>query len=127
MVITCFTGVITSLLNIALLENNDIKMAFQESYFHSVGYMSETDMILRDLKMLTEQYKSEENILSSGSISEDEMRNKMAFYDFQYNSKDYNPNLVKRKIILYLKKYMQIRFHRQGEYDKEDLREYHLC
>ena len=85
MVITCFTGVITSLLNIALLENNDIKMAFQESYFHSVGYMSETDMILRDLKMLTEQYKSEEHILNGGSISEDEMRNTELelFYDFQ--------------------------------------------
>lgn len=129
MVITCFTGVITSLLNIALLENNDIKMAFQESYFHSVGYMSETNTILRDLKMLTEQYKSEEHILNGGSISEDEMRNTELelFYDFQNNSKDYNPNLSEEENYDLFKEVYADKISKAKEkMIKEELRQYHL-
>lgn len=129
MVITCFTGVITSLLNIALLENNDIKMAFQESYFHSVSYMSETNTILKDLKMLTEQYKSEEHILNGGSISEDEMRNTEIelFYDFQNNSKDYNPNLSEEEnYVLFKEVYADKIIKAKEKMIKEELRQYHL-
>ncbi|MDK2788457.1 MAG: hypothetical protein PWP07_1702, partial [Epulopiscium sp.] len=129
MVITCFTGVITSLLNIALLENNDIKMAFQESYFHSVSYMSETNTILKDLKMLTEQYKSEEHILNGGSISEDEMRNTEIelFYDFQNNSKDYNPNLSEEEnYALFKEVYVDKIIKAKEKMIKEELRQYHL-
>lgn len=112
-----------------MLKNNDFKIAFQESYFLSIGYMSETDMILRDLKMLTNQYKNEENILSGGSISEDEMRNRdeKLFYDFQYNSKDYNPNLNEEENYTLFKEVYADKISQAREnMIKEDLREYHL-
>ncbi|NLM12136.1 MAG: sensor histidine kinase, partial [Epulopiscium sp.] len=129
MVITCFTGVIKSLLNIALLRNNDIKMAFQESYFLSESYMSDTSMILRDLKRFTEEYKSEEYILNGGSISEEEMRNVEAelFYDFQDNSKAYNPNLSEEEnYVLFKEVYADKIIKAKEKMIKEELRQYHL-
>lgn len=129
MVILCFTGASTQFVNVVVLNDGDFDTVFQEDYFLSRAYIRETEKVLSDLKRLISEYKSEEHILSGGSITEEELRGEEdnLFLDFQSNSRSYNPELSQEGNYekfkeIYADKITQAR----DRMIKNDLREYHL-
>ncbi|MFT9494789.1 sensor histidine kinase [Anaerosolibacter sp.] len=129
MVILCFTGAITQFVNVVVLNDGDFDTVFQDNYFLSRAYVRETEKVLSDLTRLISEYKSEEHILSGGSIREEEMKGEEdnLFLDFQSNSKSYNHELSQEANYekfkeLYADKITQAK----DRMIKNDLREYHL-
>ncbi|MEN6461096.1 MAG: HAMP domain-containing sensor histidine kinase [Syntrophomonas sp.] len=90
-----FTGAITILWNTLRLHNNDFSIAFEDSYYLSSGYINDSSDIINSLRKITEDYKSEQFVLSGSTVTEDEIRSEtdVLFEDFVNNSKNYNPNL----------------------------------
>jgi signal transduction histidine kinase len=71
-------------------------IAFEKTYFLSSEFMSESNLILSDLRAITENDKSEEHILKGESINQEELkrREENLYWDFVNKSKSYNPNLT---------------------------------
>lgn len=94
--ILCFTGVIAITSNIVIVKNANLGIAFEDSYYLGEDYMSNSRIALDSIRRITEDYKSEEHVLKGGSIAEDELkrREESLFWDFQYKSKSFNPNLT---------------------------------
>ncbi|HBV87687.1 MAG TPA: two-component sensor histidine kinase [Desulfosporosinus sp.] len=94
--IVCFTSALMIFVNIVIIKNADFGIAFEESYFLGTDYVSDSSNILTSLRNITENYKSEEHILKGGSLKEIEIRQREEnlFWDFQNNSRSYNPNLT---------------------------------
>ncbi|MBC2728747.1 HAMP domain-containing sensor histidine kinase [Desulfosporosinus sp.] len=94
--IVCFTSALMIFVNIIIIKNADFGIAFEESYFLGTDYVSDSSNILTSLRNITENYKSEEHILKGGSLKEIEIRQREEnlFWDFQNNSRSYNPNLT---------------------------------
>ncbi|AFS79729.1 two-component system signal transduction histidine kinase [Gottschalkia acidurici 9a] len=95
LVIVCFTGGIISLINTLEASDGDFKMTFDDNYFLSREYMSESTSVLEDLTKLIIKYKSEEYVLNGGTITEEQIRmeEENLFSDFQDNSNRYNHSL----------------------------------
>jgi signal transduction histidine kinase len=93
--VLCFSGAITVLLNIIEGHNGDFNLAFEKNYYVSESFITDSQQIVQTLTDITQKYKSEENILNGGTISEDNVSEKenQMFEEFQYSSKSYNPNL----------------------------------
>lgn len=124
MVILCFTGVITSFLNV-VLKGGDFDIISEDNYFQSRDFQ-ENENIVVELTSLIGEYKNEENILSGNTISEEEIRIEVEnlFGDF-HTSKYYNPNLSEEENYdkfkeVYKDKISQVKV----KMIKNDLREY---
>jgi len=127
--ITCFTGVIKTIVDVEAVNDGDLGIVFEDNYFFSQTYVRESETIVADLTRLLGEFKSEEHILKGGTISEDELRSEEEelFYDFQYHSKSYNPNLSEAENYEkfkaeYADKISQVR----DRLIKNDLQEFHL-
>ncbi|WP_019850572.1 sensor histidine kinase KdpD [Desulfitobacterium sp. PCE1] len=85
LVIFCFTQVITLVLNV--INRSHFGVALEKSYYLGEGFIDESNTIISDLRSLS-RYKSEENILAGGTISEDRLRNRIdsLYWEFQVNS-----------------------------------------
>lgn len=125
--ILCFTGSITIFFDINRLHNGDFSAAFEGSYYHGKGYLMDCENIVTSLRQITEKYKSEEHILNGGSVTEEELKREenQLFNEFQYNSKNYNPNLTAEENYqifrgIYADKIARVK----AELIQEDLKEY---
>lgn len=96
MAIVCFTSSITIFSDIIRSHNGDFSVAFEKSYYHSSDYLMDCGNIVTSLRLISGKYKSEEHILNGGSVTEEELKRKenLLFNEFQYNSKNFNPNLT---------------------------------
>jgi signal transduction histidine kinase len=126
--IALLSSAVKALADLITVKDGDVKIVFEDNYFHSQSFVRESDQLIGNLTSLMGTYKSEENILNGNTISADELRNEEeSLYSDYMNSPGYNPKLtdeVNRE-----------RF--QTEYADEiakvkerlinrDLREYHL-
>lgn len=93
--ITCFTGAITTFVNIVESQQGDFDIVFEDSYYLGRGYISESQNVTASLTRLIKEYKSEEYILQGGTITEDEVQRDadILFSQFQEH-RNYNPNLT---------------------------------
>lgn len=93
--ISCFTGALTTFLNVAGLHHGDFGTAFEDNYYTSKNFSRESNQIAETLTVLIEKYKSEEHILSGETIPEGEVKRQedALFEDFQNQSQSYNPKL----------------------------------
>ncbi|WP_254124583.1 HAMP domain-containing sensor histidine kinase [Neobacillus sp. 114] len=128
LVVTCFTGLIKTIVDVEVVHDGEFSSAFQDNYFQSHSYVKESGYLAEDLTRLVGFYKSEEHILNGGTVDEDELkrREQELFYDFQSNSKSYNPNLTEAENFEkfkteYADKIAQVR----DELIRNDLRDFH--
>lgn len=93
--VSCFAGLIKTVVEVDASNHGDFRSLFEESYFQSYAYFMDNESLVTDLTRLIEEYKSEENIRKGGTIGDDEVRTAEddLFFDYQHNSKKYNPNL----------------------------------
>ncbi|PEL09314.1 sensor histidine kinase [Bacillus sp. AFS017336] len=94
-VILFFSGILKSIANVAALTDEDFGIVFEENYFLSKSYIQEVEPIYSSLTQLVNKYKSEENILKGGAISNEDLRSieESLYSDFTARSNIYNPNL----------------------------------
>ncbi|MBM7872216.1 signal transduction histidine kinase [Clostridium pascui] len=96
-VITSFTGVITTLMNLIRTNNYDFGIIFQDSYYQSSKFIEDSRNTIDALTKITVKYKNQENVLKGGSITEDriqsEVNNRNLYWEFESKSKLFNPNL----------------------------------
>lgn len=125
--VLCYSALLTIASDVVVLNNNNLHIAYEESYYLSSNYINESNDIAQSLRAVTEQYKSEENILNGGTLSEDQISNRedQLYSDFENNSKNFNPNLSAAENYqefeeVYADKISQIR----EELIQQDLREY---
>ena len=88
--IACFTGVITSLVQIATVP---FRSVLQKSYFQSGMYLRESRDLIIDLTRLMGEFKNEEHILAGNSISDQEWEEILdeLYENFKHHSRLYNP------------------------------------
>ncbi|WP_409272747.1 histidine kinase dimerization/phospho-acceptor domain-containing protein [Neobacillus sp. SCS-31] len=93
--ISCFAGLIKEVVEVDASNQGDFRILFEDSYFHSYSYFRDNETLVTDLTRLIGEYKSEENIQKGGTVAEIELRNaeEELYFDYQENSKNYNPNL----------------------------------
>jgi len=77
-------------------QNADFDIAFEDSYYLGQDYIGDSSDIVRNLRALTQEYKSEQQILNGGTLTEDEImdRENQMFREFELNPKSFNPNLT---------------------------------
>ncbi|MBO0961348.1 HAMP domain-containing histidine kinase [Neobacillus sp. MM2021_6] len=126
--IACFTGVIQAIVDLDDMADGDVGMVFEDNYFLSKSFMRESDNLMSDLTRLL-KYKNEEYILKGETISKEELRNEVQdlYFNFQVDSKSYNPNLSEAENYEKFKvenadKIAQVR----DRLIKKDVREFHL-
>lgn len=97
--ILSFTTGMTILVNFLISHDGNFSPAFEKSYYLGSDFMSESSDIVYSIKEITERYQSKEHILSGGTLTEDDFRRieDSLFYEFQNNSKSYNPNLTEEE------------------------------
>jgi len=95
-VMVCFTGAVTIFLNMAQLHHADFDIVFEDEYYLGKDLMDDGSRVLENLRILMKEYKSEEHILSGGTITDDEREwiLRELFDEYQFSSKNYNPNLT---------------------------------
>ncbi len=128
-VIICFTGAVTSFVNIVESNNGDINIAFEDNYYKSKNFIEESEKIVNTLITLLLEYKSEENILAGETITKDEIEREEnnLYSNFQENSKNYNPNLnYDENYKVFKEIYADEIAKAINEMIEEDLREYNL-
>ncbi|WP_231734851.1 HAMP domain-containing sensor histidine kinase [Bacillus sp. FJAT-29937] len=129
LMITCFTGAIQASVDLAVKGDGDLGLVFGDSYFRSKSFERESEPLLFDLTRLIGEYKSEEHILNGGTISEEEWRNEEEnlFEDYQFHSKNFNPNLSETENYEKFKEdYADKISQARDRLIKDDLREFHL-
>lgn len=126
--IASFTGLIKEMINVEVANDGDFSSVFQDSYFQSHSYVKESGYLSEDLTRLVGFYKNEEHILEGGTINGDELKSheEELFYDFQNNSKSYNPNLTEAENYEKFKtEYADKITQARDELIRSDLREFH--
>ncbi|HZG70154.1 MAG TPA: hypothetical protein VEY51_01335, partial [Chondromyces sp.] len=68
--VSCFTGAIKAFVDVVVINDGDFNNAVEENYFQSRSFVEESENLISDLTRLIGEYKSEEHILSGGSINE---------------------------------------------------------
>lgn len=96
-VITSFTGVITTLMDLVSTNNDDFGIIFEDSYYQSSKFIEDSSSTIDALTKITVKYKNQENVSKGGSITEDRIQNEVnntnLYWEFESKSKLYNPNL----------------------------------
>lgn len=94
-VLICFSSAITIFFNFIESNNAEIDIVLEESYYTGKAYIIDLNSITSNLTQLIRNYKSEEYILSGGTIEEHDLEREKGnlFSRFMRNSKSYNPNL----------------------------------
>ncbi len=123
-VIACFTGTVTTLINFVTVPFNSLH---QKNYYESQAYIEESLPIIRDLTELMNEYRNEEYILKGKTVSSNELKNieDELFYEFE-NSQINNDELnEKERNKLFKQKYVDKIAQEKDKLIKENLREYH--
>lgn len=128
MVIICFTGFITALLDVVIASDDDFEIIFEDNYFHSKAYVRESEDILYNLARLIGEYKNEEHIASGGTISEEEWkREEIPLFGEYRGDPEYNPNLTERENYERFKKvYANQLAEAKNQLIKNELKEFHF-
>ncbi|NLV22219.1 MAG: sensor histidine kinase, partial [Syntrophomonadaceae bacterium] len=95
LVVGCYTGLLTLFITGIGFHNFDYNALTEESYYRSRDFTNVSNEVLQNITAIIGEYKSEENILSGGSITADELKNKEEnlYREFKETSKNYNPNM----------------------------------
>ncbi|MBP2242105.1 signal transduction histidine kinase [Cytobacillus eiseniae] len=93
--LACFSGAMQAIGHLVSVTDGDVEIIFEDNYYLSKSYVMESEGLISDITRLMERYKSEEHILKGETINKDELRNEeqQLFFDYQLESKNYNPNL----------------------------------
>lgn len=97
LVILCFTSALTIFTKNIVVKDINLGIALENNYFGSENYISDANLILDSLRQITQRYKSEEHILQGGALPDNDRlksEENHLFWDFQSQSKNYNPNLT---------------------------------
>ncbi len=99
LVILCFTGLVTSIVQVENANDGDFGIIFEDNYFHSRAYIRESRSLVNDLTRLLGEYKNEEHIASGGTISEEEWswEERQLFSEYQYQSPEYSYDLTEKE------------------------------
>ena len=94
LVIICYSGLLTIIIMGTGFHKIDFNTARDESYYQSSDFNSVSNEIVQNITAIISDYQSEENILSGGSITEEEIkiREENLYLAFKETSKTYNPN-----------------------------------
>ena len=127
--LACFSGAMQTIGHLVSVTDGDVEIIFEDNYFLSKSYVMESEGLISDVTRLLEKYKSEEQILKGETINKDELKNEeqQLFFDYQLDSKSYNPNLrevenYEQFKIEYADKITQLK----DQMIKRDLREFHF-
>ena len=95
LVVGCYTGLLTLFITGIGFHNFDYNALTEESYYRSRDFTNVSNEVLQNITAIIGEYKSEENILSGGSITADELKNQEEnlYQEFKETSKNYNPNM----------------------------------
>jgi len=98
-VILCFTSAITIFLNTISLHQGDFDAAFEKDYYLGQDYMSDSSQIASTLANLIAEYKSEEHILSGGTVTEEEITDEenRLYAQFERNYREFDPELSSKE------------------------------
>ena len=129
-VILCFTGAIREFFYIAILNDGDIRLAFEDDYYQSRSYIRESEELIGSLSRLFNEYKNEEHILNGGTISENELRmeEERLYEDFRIRSRSFDPELSETQNYEKFKEEYAAKLSQARDIlIKNDLREYHAA
>lgn len=94
--VACFSGVVTILFDFIFINSSNIDLSRinQKSYYVSTDYINDCNDIIGKLRNITNDYKSEANILSGGTVTAEAIKSQTdsLYQDFS-NSSYYNANL----------------------------------
>ncbi|WP_223592512.1 HAMP domain-containing sensor histidine kinase [Neobacillus bataviensis] len=124
----CFTGIIKAIVQVEVVNDGYFSMVMEDDYFLSQAFVRENQKVVGNLATLLREYKSEDNILKGGSISEERLRmeEQNLYLDFQQFSKSYRPDLREEENYSAFKtEYADKIAQAREKLIKEDLRNYH--
>lgn len=123
-VIACFTGTVTTLINIVTVPFNSV---LQKNYYESQAYIEESQPLIRDLTRIINEFRDEEYILKGKSVSASELQiiEDELFYDFQDSPKYNNELSEEENNKRFKKEYADKISQEKDKLIKEDLRAYH--
>jgi len=89
--IVCFTGAITVFLDAVSFTKGEFDALYEKDYYLSKDFMGDTSQVIDTLTTLIRDYKSEENILNGGTITEEEINRSKdnLFSQFKNNNHKY--------------------------------------
>ncbi|OPX90079.1 MAG: putative sensor histidine kinase TcrY [Pelotomaculum sp. PtaB.Bin104] len=125
--ILCFAGCLTLFINVVGLHDSNFGITFEDSYYLGNDYMADSSDVFQSLKAITGKYKSEENILSGGSITPEDLEDieNELYREFRYSSRTYNPNLTTAENYkVFQEAYADKILKEKDKFIQEDLREY---
>ncbi len=105
LVIFCFSGLLTMIINAAVFHNLDFSSAKEKNYYQSNDFNIVSNDIVQNITAIIGKYKSEEFILSGGSVTAEDIarREEPLYHEFKVTPRDqefkertpraYNPNL----------------------------------
>ena len=84
----CFSVAITLFLNMLVLGNEDLSIVNEKSYYQSDDYIHDSSQVIQTLDVITQVYKSEDHILSGGTITDDEIAQyeEELYREFEFSS-----------------------------------------
>ena len=126
--VVCFTGIIKAMIDIEVKNDGYFSMVMEDDYLLSKAFVRDNENFVSNLATLLRDYKSEENILKGGSISEETLRmeEQNLYSDFQANSKSYRPDLSEAENYAAFKtEYADKITQAKERLIKDDLRNYH--
>ncbi|MEL7564551.1 MAG: HAMP domain-containing sensor histidine kinase [Dehalobacterium sp.] len=94
-----FAAGISIFFNTAVSHEGNFEAAFEKSYYLGSEFIMEGSDIVESLTQIAGKYQSEEHILSGGALAEEDIRRaeENLFFEFQNNSRSYNPNLTEQE------------------------------
>lgn len=124
----CFTGIIKAMIQVEVVNDGYFSMVMEDDYFLSHAFVRENQKVVDNLATLLRDYKSEENILKGGAISEETLRveEENLYSDFQTYSKSYRPDLSEAEnYSTFKKEYADKIAQAREKLIKDELRNYH--
>ncbi|WHH58643.1 HAMP domain-containing sensor histidine kinase [Petroclostridium sp. X23] len=133
-VITCFTGAITTFVYLLENEQGTLDIAFEDSYYLGNEYMRTNQDIINNLTRIIKEFKNEEYILQGGTVTEDEIKREeeelfsQHQHDFNNEEMDLNDKDNYKKAYADFKEaYGEEISQIKERLIKQDLKEYNRC
>ena len=125
--ILCLASAVTIFADIVIHRQGDFAIVLEDSYYQGSEFIGESSDIVVSLRQVAGTYKNEEHILSGGTLSEEQLKRAEdnLYFDFERNSKSYNPNLSRAENYEVFKEvYAEKIIQKRAELIQEDLRAY---
>ncbi len=126
-VILCFSGALTIILNVFAFHQGDLGILSEESYYQGRDYIDDSSQVVQDLMAVTVTYQSEEHILQGGTVTEDEIaaRENRLYNEYELDYAQRNDDLsTAEKYNQFREVYADRIAQIKGELIQEDLHEY---